>query len=104
MTDGGEGTDSLPQAVIADQRAHLEQQLDRLRMSSDGDDRSDDGDGERQTNAWAAARRLRRDVLSAERATLLTLRTQGTIEDEVLRRLERDLDLEVEHEEQHVSR
>jgi monovalent cation/hydrogen antiporter len=100
------GRDDLPQAVIADQRAHLEQQLGRLRMPVDGADRGDGregGDGERQADARAAARRLRREVLSAERSTLLTLRNQGKIEDEVLRRLERDLDLEEEHEERHVS-
>ncbi|MGZ3678708.1 MAG: hypothetical protein ACXWQR_09085 [Ktedonobacterales bacterium] len=103
VTVGSEGSDDLPQAVIADQRAHLEQQLDRLHVPVDGDDRRDGEDGERQADTWAAKRRLRREVLSAERSTLLTLRNQGTIDDEVLRRLERDLDLEEQHEEQHVS-
>jgi len=38
--------------------------------------------------------RLRRELLAAERASLLTLRNAGVIGDEVLHRVERDLDLE----------
>jgi CPA1 family monovalent cation:H+ antiporter len=97
-------TNDLPQAVVADQRAHLEQQLDRLAVSPDGSSDHDDGsDGERHVDARAAAQSLRRDVISAERSTLITLRNQGKIDDEVVRRLERDLDLEEQHEEQHGS-
>ncbi len=54
-------------------------------------------------DTWAAARRLRREVIAAERSALITLRDQGQIDVEVVRRLERDLDLEEQHEEQHVS-
>ena len=93
----------VPQAIIADQRAHLEQRLGRLGAPTDGGDRGDDGDGERGARVRSAARRLRRDVLAAERAALIALREQGTINDEVARRLERDLDLEEQHEQQHVS-
>jgi hypothetical protein len=35
-----------------------------------------------------------RELLSAERAALLQLRSEGRISDEVRRRVERDLDLE----------
>jgi Na+/H+ antiporter len=104
--------DDLPEAVVADQRAHLAQQLDRLAVPPDssGDPRGRDkgsvdesADGERPVDAWVAARRLRREVIRAERATLLALRNQGQLDDAVVRRLERDLDLEEQHEEQHVS-
>jgi hypothetical protein len=39
-------------------------------------------------------RLIRRAVIDAERATVLRLRDDGTISDEVWRRVERDLDLE----------
>jgi monovalent cation/hydrogen antiporter len=84
-------TDGMPQAVVADQRAHLEQQLNRLDVPTDS---GDGGDGDRPVDAWIAARRLRREVIGAKRSTLLNLRNQGKIDDEVLRRLERSLDLE----------
>ena len=92
--------EGMPQEVVADQRAHLEQRLGRLSVPADGED---GGDGERQAGAWAAARHLRQEVFGAERSALITLRNQGKIDDEVVRRLERDLDLEERHEEQHVS-
>jgi CPA1 family monovalent cation:H+ antiporter len=38
--------------------------------------------------------RLTREVLEAERAAVLALRDAGHIDDEVMRRIERDLDLE----------
>lgn len=85
------GTGDLPPAVVADQRAHLEQRLGHLGVPTDGSDGSD-GDG--QVEAWLAARSLRREVLSAQRAALLALRNQGKLDDEAVRRLERDLDLE----------
>ncbi|HKB49795.1 MAG TPA: hypothetical protein VKC57_18950, partial [Ktedonobacterales bacterium] len=97
-------TSDLPQAVVADQRAHLEQQLDRLAVPPDGSRDHDDGsDGERHVDAWAAALSLRREVISAERSALIALRNQGKVDDEVVRRLERDLDLEQQHDEQHVT-
>ena len=42
-------------------------------------------------------------MLSAERSALITLRKQGKINDEAARRLERDLDLEEQHEQAHVG-
>jgi CPA1 family monovalent cation:H+ antiporter len=39
-------------------------------------------------------REIRRNVIESEREALLRLRADGTIDDDVLRRLERDLDLE----------
>ena len=37
---------------------------------------------------------LHQEVLQAERMTMIQMRNQGTINDEVLHRLERELDLE----------
>ena len=45
-----------------------------------------------------AYKRLRREILSAERMELLRLRDEGLISDRVRRRIERDLDLEQAHE------
>jgi monovalent cation/hydrogen antiporter len=42
----------------------------------------------------AAFRRLRHETLSAERRALIALRDQGAISDEVLHRLEQELDVE----------
>ncbi|HST89396.1 MAG TPA: Na+/H+ antiporter [Ktedonobacterales bacterium] len=58
-----------------------------------------DGDGnieeaERDTRAAGVSRRLRREVIGAERAAVIRLRDEGTINDEVLRRIERELDLQ----------
>jgi monovalent cation/hydrogen antiporter len=89
-------TDGMPQAVVVDQRAHLQQRLDRLSPplgSRDGGDSGSAG-GAGQVDAWGAGRSLRREVVSAQRAALIALRNQGKISDEVLHRLERNLDLE----------
>jgi CPA1 family monovalent cation:H+ antiporter len=56
------------------------------RMSDD-----DDGDIEEGSIAY---QRLRREILEAERAEIIRLRNQGRINDDVMRRVERDLDLE----------
>jgi CPA1 family monovalent cation:H+ antiporter len=56
--------------------------------------RFDDGDdGEIETRS-AAYQRLRRELLEAERGAIVGLRRAGIINDDVMRRLERDLDLE----------
>jgi CPA1 family monovalent cation:H+ antiporter len=52
------------------------------------------GDGAEYDERSAAYQRLLREVIAAERETLLRLRNQGRITDEVMRRVERDLDLE----------
>jgi CPA1 family monovalent cation:H+ antiporter len=51
----------------------------------------DDGD---EARARAALRRLRHEVLTAERRALIALRDRGVISDEVLQRLEHELDVE----------
>ena len=51
-------------------------------------------DDKRHLAEHAAARRLRREVLGAQREEAIRLRDRGIINDEVLHRVERDLDLE----------
>jgi Na+/H+ antiporter len=54
-------------------------------------DEDDDGDIEQGSQAY---QRLRRKVLEAERAEIIRARNRGDITDEIMRRIERDLDLE----------
>lgn len=54
-----------------------------------------DGGGETEHHAHARAYRdLRRDLLDVERRTIIGLRDQNAINDDVLRRIQRDLDIE----------
>ena len=59
-------------------------------LEADGDDE----DPETRSAAFQRLRRLRRELLEAEREAILRLRSEGRIGDEVMRRVERDLDLE----------
>jgi monovalent cation/hydrogen antiporter len=54
----------------------------------------DPGAGAEAARAQAARRRLRHETLSAERRALIALRDQGVISDDVLHRLEQELDIE----------
>jgi monovalent cation/hydrogen antiporter len=60
----------------------------RFQARFDGDD---DSAIERQSTDF---QRLRRELLEAERAAVVALRREGRISDDVMRRVERDLDLE----------
>jgi CPA1 family monovalent cation:H+ antiporter len=71
-------------------RASYNYRLRRFRARFD----AGDGDGENLEERSEAYQRAVREVLNAQRAELLTLRDQGVINDDVLRRIERDLDLE----------
>jgi NhaP-type Na+/H+ or K+/H+ antiporter len=62
----------------------------RNRFSARLDGADDDGIEERSV----AYQQLRRQLLDAERAAVVALRNQGKISDEVMQRVERDLDLE----------
>jgi monovalent cation/hydrogen antiporter len=53
-----------------------------------------DGDHEDYETRSAAFQRFRRELLEAEREAVLRLRSEGKIGDEVMRKIERDLDLE----------
>lgn len=82
------GEDWVREATAQRMRALYEHRVRRFSAHVDGDD---DGDLERGTQAY---QRLRRAVLEAERAEMIRLRNQGFINDEQMRRIERDLDLE----------
>jgi monovalent cation/hydrogen antiporter len=62
----------------------------RRRFAARFDDGDDGGYEERSTQY----QRLQREVLEAQRDALLSLRNEGRINDETMRRVERDLDLE----------
>jgi CPA1 family monovalent cation:H+ antiporter len=63
----------------------------RIRRFRSRFDPDDDGDIDAQSEAY---QRLRREVLEAERTEIIRLRGDGFISDEVMHRIERDLDLE----------
>ena len=56
--------------------------------------RFDDGDDGEIEDRSLAYQRLRRELLEAERSAVVGLRNEGRISDDVMRRVERDLDLE----------
>jgi Na+/H+ antiporter len=56
--------------------------------------RFDDGDDGAIEERSAAYQRVMRELLAAEHAALLTLRNEGVIDDNVMQRVQRDLDLE----------
>ena len=54
-----------------------------------------DGSGEEDYEARSEAfKRFRRELIEAERKAMLRLKSEGKIGDEVMRQIERDLDLE----------
>jgi CPA1 family monovalent cation:H+ antiporter len=63
----------------------------RIRRFESRLDEDDDGDIEEGSQAY---QRLRRKVLEAERAEIIRQRNRGDITDEIMRRIERDIDLE----------
>lgn len=78
----------VPQEALAQLRAHYAHKLEALTAAMDGagDERFDDHEPVKQ--------RLRQEVLAAERAAVIGLRDRGRIDDETLRLVERELDLE----------
>jgi hypothetical protein len=56
--------------------------------------RFEDGDDGEYEQRSVAYQRLVREVLEAQRAEIITMRNRGLINDEVMHRIERDLDLE----------
>jgi len=74
--------------ALNDTRDHYQHRARRLQSRADG---TVDGVMEAKS---AAHRRLTRELLTAERRELLRLRDSGAINDAVMRRVQRDLDLE----------
>ncbi len=78
----------VPQDALTQLRSHYAQKLETLTAAMDGagDERFDGHAPDQQ--------RLRQEVLTAERAAVIGLRDRGHIDDETLRLVERELDLE----------
>ena len=74
--------------VFVPRRAQYDFRRNRFRARLDD---ADDGQIEERSVAF---QQLRRQLLDAERAAVVALRNQGKISDEVMQRVERDLDLE----------
>jgi Na+/H+ antiporter len=78
----------VPEEDLAHLRAHYAHKLEALTQAIDG------GGGERFDGHAPLKSRLRQEVLAAERAAVIGLRDRGRIDDETLRLVERELDLE----------
>lgn len=82
------GTEDWP---VADHVAQLRIHYDRRRQRFGDGDPADTGCTQEVAEAF---RRLRHETLTAERLALIDLRDQGVIGDEILHRLEHELDVE----------
>jgi CPA1 family monovalent cation:H+ antiporter len=80
----------VPEEYLTHLRSLYEQKSDDYAKRLNGSAETDEQDGDRRE----AKLRLRQEVLTAERAAVIQLRDQGRIDDEVLRQVERELDLE----------
>ncbi len=78
----------VPQDALTYLRSHYEKKLSTLTTPVDG------AGNERSALHSSIQQRLQQEVLSAERAAIIQLRDQGRIDDETLRLVERELDLE----------
>ena len=83
-----EGEDWTREATVERMRGLYDY---RIRRFSARFDPEDDGDIDAGSHAY---QRLRRETLEAERAEVIRLRNAGVINDDVMHRIERDLDLE----------
>jgi CPA1 family monovalent cation:H+ antiporter len=83
-----------PEPWVLDATAERLRGLYRFRIDRFSARADSDGDGkiERQSVKY---QRLRRELLEAERHAVVELRNTGEISDDVMRRVERDLDLEI---------
>ena len=77
----------IPTEILARLRAGYD---DRLRQLDAGADSSADGESHPSAPLY---QRLEQDALTVERRTIIQLRDEYVINDEVLRRIQRDLDL-----------
>jgi CPA1 family monovalent cation:H+ antiporter len=81
------GTPGAPREDIERMRTLYTQRVQRASSI-------DPGAGAESARVHAALRRLRHETLSAERRALIALRDEGVISDDVLHRLEQELDIE----------
>jgi CPA1 family monovalent cation:H+ antiporter len=82
--------DWAPQHKVEHLRAQLQYRSHVLRSDLDGHD----DDGHDHAAETAGYRRLRREMLAAERQTVIGLRDRGIINEDVLHRIQREFDLE----------
>jgi CPA1 family monovalent cation:H+ antiporter len=80
--------DWVPSDEAESLRARYQERADHYRAHYDG------ADVESEDERIEASLRLRRELLDAERAAIVRLRDEGYIADDILRRVQRDLDLE----------
>jgi CPA1 family monovalent cation:H+ antiporter len=80
--------DGLPPELIDDLRKHL------LARSRHYGKQAGQSQPENQRSRRVRYGEVRRAVLEAEREAVIALRDQGTISDDVMRKIERELDLE----------
>ena len=78
----------VPEAAVQRLRSYYDEQERHNRARLDGNEDAEDLDRATVRN------RLRQEVLTAERRAVIRMRDQGRIDDEVLRQVERELDLE----------
>jgi CPA1 family monovalent cation:H+ antiporter len=83
--DGASESSPVHLSSLAHLRSHYEDKLRQVMAQHDGMEE------ERDTVIY---QRIQTDVLNAERAAIIHLRDQGRIDDDVLRTIERELDLE----------
>jgi monovalent cation/hydrogen antiporter len=84
--DAQAADDGVPEAFLADLRMHYEDKLRHVTRPLDGSAVDED--------PTPAQQRLQRAVIAAERAAVIQLRDHGQIADDILRTIERELDLE----------
>jgi monovalent cation/hydrogen antiporter len=75
-------------------RPLLDQMRETYRHRSEHVERQHDAEGDEEDRELIEHREIRRTVIDAEREALLRLRAEGEVSDEVLRELERELDLD----------
>jgi CPA1 family monovalent cation:H+ antiporter len=80
--------DGLPAEVVKDLRGHFAARVEHLQAHADGTA------DEAHTAPAQGSRDLQRELVDLERRTVIGMRNRDEISDSVLRRIERDLDLE----------
>lgn len=81
--------DWVEQEIVDDLRLHFSDQDRRFTARYHGTE-----DGANQEQKATAHQRLKIELIGAERRTIIELRDQGVINDEVMRKIQHDLDLE----------
>ena len=81
----------MPEEMLDDFRSHYADRIRRHSAVLDGTDARDRANIEKQSSVYE---RVRRELVAAERQEVIRLRNQDVISDEVLRTVQRELDLE----------